>query len=185
MAHGHNRRREHPGRVHDRAMAYEVEVCTQAAMDRLLASDLTSLDRQQHLERWEMQQRGEALYLLAWSDGEMVGRGTVLRESKYENVRRALGSFPEVNALEARIQNIGIGAELMRMAERVALGGGHRTLGVAVELSNPGALRLYERLGYELWTEGVVDRWSERNEEGVPTVEHADDCLYLRKALGS
>lgn len=130
-----------------------------------------------------MQQRGEAVYLLAWSNNEVVGRGTMLAQSKYDNVRRSLGSFPEVNALEARVQNIGIGSALMRLAEELALVGGHRKIGVAVEASNPGALRLYERLHYERWTEGIVDRWTERNEEGVSIREHADECLYLMKSF--
>lgn len=165
-------------------MLYQVDVCSPEAIDRLLATGLSPRDRQQHLERWEMQQRGEAVYLLAWANDEMVGRGTLLAQSKYDNVRRALGCFPEVNALEARVRNMGIGTALMGLAEEVALAGGHRKIGVAVETSNPAALRLYERLLYERWTERVVDRWTERYEEGTPTAEHADECLYLVKPLG-
>ena len=40
------------------------------------------------------------MYLLAWRDGELAGRCTVLTASKYEKVRQLLGTFPEMNALE-------------------------------------------------------------------------------------
>jgi len=48
----------------------------------------------QYLERFGMQEAGQATYLLAWRGDELAGRCTVLAASKYEKVRQFLGAFP-------------------------------------------------------------------------------------------
>lgn len=131
-----------------------------------------------------MQQRHEATYLIAWRADRLCGRVTLLHHSKYEEVRQFLGDFPEMNALEAVPQNEGIGTALVETAERHARRLGARRVGLAVEHDNPGARRLYERLGYQAWDNGdVVDRWTERDDCGELIQEHADDCAYLIKDL--
>lgn len=47
------------------------------------------------------------MYLVAWRAGGLAGRCTVLTASKYDKVRRLLGAFPEMNALEARATRTG------------------------------------------------------------------------------
>jgi GNAT superfamily N-acetyltransferase len=143
-------------------------------------------DLRHHLERWELQQRSEGSYLLAWSNQDVVGRCTVYFTSKYESVRGELGMFPEVNALEARIQSVGIGSALLAAAEDVALGDGRTRIGLACEEENTAALRLYKRLGYERWPgRAVIDLWEERDEAGNLRKQHADECLYLTKELAA
>jgi GNAT superfamily N-acetyltransferase len=104
--------------------------------------------------RW--QEAGQATYLLAWRDDQLVGRCTVLAASKYVRVRQLLGSFPEMNALEARPPGGGTGTALIGFAEETARALGASTIGLAVDVSNQGARRLYERLGYCVWDNGVV-----------------------------
>jgi ribosomal protein S18 acetylase RimI-like enzyme len=48
----------------------------------------------------------------------------------------------------------GIGTELMRRAEETVCSRGFTTIVLGVEDSNPGARRLYERLGYEVVSSG-------------------------------
>ncbi len=58
-----------------------------------------------HEERWESQQRREAVYLLAWRGAEVVGSVTLLLRSKYEVVRRVIEDAAEMNALLRRAAN--------------------------------------------------------------------------------
>lgn len=76
-----------------------VRPCSSDDLDRLLDSSPTFADRHHHTVRFDMQEAGEAIYLVAWERDQLRGRCTVLRESKYSDVRQALGPFPEINAL--------------------------------------------------------------------------------------
>ena len=54
----------------------------------------------------------------------------------------------EAAAVVKAMRNQGIGTSLVRAAEALAAERGYRTAELGVEDSNPGARRLYERLGY-------------------------------------
>ena len=97
-----------------------------------------------------------ALYLVAWADDVVVGRATLLWQSKYPEVRNAVPGCCEVNALEATPTGAGVGRSLMLAAEVAVQGRAVPVLGVAVEPSNSGARRFYERLGYVDWGRGPV-----------------------------
>lgn len=162
-----------------------VRPCTAHDLAVLLASaDDNHVAKQHHREQWNLQAAGLGTYIVAWRGNEPVGRCTVLASSKYQAVTDVLGSIPEINALETFTQGQGIGTELIFAAEGVAREAGATALGIAVELENDGALRLYERLGYSDWGRGhVEDVWFEHDEHGEPTREHHDPCSYLTKTL--
>lgn len=165
-------------------MHVSVRVCDEDDFRRLTAS-AEGRDLAHHRERWDMQQRRKATYLVAWRAGTLCGRVTLFHSSKYENVHRAVGDFPEMNALEATPRGEGIGSAIIEAAERHARQLGAMRIGLAVEHNNPEARRLYERLGYRVWDGGdVVDRWTEWDEWGEPVQDHADTCAYLIKDLG-
>jgi predicted N-acetyltransferase YhbS len=108
----------------------------------------------------------------------------VLAASKYVRVRQLLGSFPEMNALEARPPGGGTGTALIGFAEETARALGASTIGLAVDVSNQGARRLYERLGYCVWDNGVaVDHWDETDSDGTVVRSNADTCEYLTKPI--
>jgi GNAT superfamily N-acetyltransferase len=131
-----------------------------------------------------MQEAGEATYLLAWRGDELAGRGTVLAVSRYDGVRQVLGGFPEMNALEARPPGQGAGTALIAGAEQTARASGAAMIGLAVEVSNHGAHRLYQRLGYRDWGHGLVtDYWDETAPDGTVRNTHADPCHYLTKPM--
>jgi GNAT superfamily N-acetyltransferase len=136
-----------------------------------------------HRERWSMQQANEAIYLLAWHNDKVVGRVTVLCESKYVQVRARHSCHWEMNALEAVPQGHGIGTRLIAAAEAHAASGRATTIGLAFEPGNR-AQRLYERLGYSDWGHGMVlDEWNERDANGRVLVEHRTSCHYAIKTL--
>ncbi|MGW1341551.1 N-acetyltransferase family protein [Kribbella sp. NPDC002412] len=162
----------------------DIRPATQADVDGLIAPAEPAA--QHHLrERWATQQRGDGLFLLAHRDGAVVGHTMLFRESKYDEVRAA-HDVAEINALHAYVQGQGIGTAIIRAAEAIAAGEWSRpAIGLAVGAGNPGARRLYERLGYQLWKgDQVIDRWTEKDADGNVVHAHADPCDYLLKPLG-
>ncbi|WP_165949450.1 GNAT family N-acetyltransferase [Kribbella turkmenica] len=160
----------------------EIRPATDADVDRLIAAAEPA--SQHHLrERWATQQRGDGLFLLALSDGEVVGHTMLFSESKYAEVRAA-HDVAEINALHAYVQGKGIGTAIIGAAEAIAGDWRKPAIGLAVGADNPGARRLYDRLGYQLWNGvQVVDTWTEKDAEGNVIRSHADPCDYLLKPL--
>jgi GNAT superfamily N-acetyltransferase len=159
-----------------------IRPATQAEVDRLIA--LAEPASQHHLRaRWETQQRGDGLFLLAHRDGEIVGHTMLFNQSKYAEVRAAHDPV-EINALHAYVPGQGIGTAIIRATEAIAADWSRSAIGLAVGLDNPGARKLYERLGYHLWDgPQVVDTWTEQDAEGNIVRSHADPCDYLLKKL--
>jgi RimJ/RimL family protein N-acetyltransferase len=161
----------------------DIHVCKQDDLDRLSTCGVSGRTLARYNKKFDAQLRGDLTLIVAWRGDEPAGFVSLLHCSKYEPVRSTLGDFPELNALEATPQNRGIGTALVRFAEDLAHLRADR-IGIAVAPGNPGARRLYERLGYEDWGSGeVVDRWFELDDAGRETVEQVDVCDYLIKKI--
>jgi len=109
-------------------------------------------------------------------------RGRFPRVTTYDNVRADLGDFPEINALDAWPTGRGVGTQIVGACERFAIERGVAHIGIAVDETNTGARRLYQRLGYTEWGQ-IVDTWGEFNDAGEITVEHNELGIYLVKHL--
>jgi GNAT superfamily N-acetyltransferase len=132
-----------------------------------------------------MQEEGQAIYLVAWRGGELAGRCTVLTASKYDEVRQLSGAFPEMNALEARPPGQGTATKIIARGEHKARERGAAMIGLAVAVSNDGAHRLYQRLGYNDWGHGLVaGHWDETDSAGTVLTMNAGPCYYLTKSIG-
>lgn len=161
-----------------------IRQCSAADLAWLLGAAPDPRDAHHHAERFGMQEAGQATYLLAWHGEELAGRCTVLAASKYEKVRQLLGVFPEMNALEARPPGQGTGTAIITCAEQTARRLGASMIGLAVDVSNHGARRLYQRLGYHDWGHGlVIDHWDETDPAGTVLKTNADPCHYLTKPI--
>jgi ribosomal protein S18 acetylase RimI-like enzyme len=160
-----------------------IEPATRADIDRMIGARDGEPAAQHHIRaRWEVQQSGEGVYLIAWRDGEIVGQTMLLRRSKYDEVH-ADADPAEINALHAYVRRQGIGTAIIRAAEEIAAGEWDRSaIGLAVGLDNDRARALYERLGYEPWSgPRVVDHWTEQAADGTVVRTHSDSCQYLLK----
>lgn len=79
------------------------------------------------------------------------------------------------------LQSCGIGSVLIGAAEQRILARGHSRAELGVELSNPRARALYERLGYVAYDE-VLESWDQQNPDGSIT-RHEAVCAQMRKDL--
>lgn len=152
-----------------------------AVLDRLLPS--YSVDGN-HRARFARQEAGESTYLIPWLDGRPVGHAEV-RWAGCAAPEVPAGC-PEINGLfvwPQALRSRGIGAALVREAERLARLRGIDVMGLGVGDGNPRAAALYARLGYRP-TVTYVDRHAHLDAEGVRH-EHADPCVFLVKELPS
>jgi GNAT superfamily N-acetyltransferase len=162
----------------------DIRPATSADVEQLIAGVAEYPAAQHHLRaRWDTQECGDGLFLLAHRDGEIVGQTMLLRQSKYAEVR-ADADPVEINALSAVVFNQGIGTAIIRAAEAIAVDWNRSAIGLAVGADNPKARRLYERLDYRPWSgPPVIDEWTEQAANGTVVRAHADECDYFLKSL--
>lgn len=79
------------------------------------------------------------------------------------------------------LQSCGIGTVLIGAAEQRILARGLDRAEIGVELSNPRARALYERLGYVAYDE-VLESWDQQNPDRSIT-RHETMCTQMRKEL--
>jgi ribosomal protein S18 acetylase RimI-like enzyme len=162
----------------------QIRPATPADVERLVGKFAANPVTQHHTpERWATQESGDGLFLLAHRAGQIVGHSMVLRQSKYAEVRADVDPV-EINGLHAYAPNQGVGTALIAAAEAAAVEWGRPVIGLGVDLDNPGARRLYERLGYRMWAgPQVIDIWTEKAADGTVVRTHAEPCDYLVKTL--
>jgi len=135
----------------------------QTALIRLLTEqDLPSLEwdgvyrSHRHVFRrtFEEMQQGQKVMLVAVAGDEMVGQIFVQLESS--EARFANGQTRGyLYALRVRppLQRQGIGTRLIAAGEAELRARGFKTAVISAGKENPGALRLYQRLGYRVFAE--------------------------------
>ena len=138
----------------------------------LAAHELAHLDRalpegpsDKHAERLQRQERGEVIYLVAWYAGRPVGHGLLKWQGATEDVvaSRMQGTCPDVEDLlvDKAFRSSGIGTQILDEAERLVRARGYHRIGLSVDVRNPRAQTLYERLGYH---HAGLDPYSEHGE---------------------
>jgi ribosomal protein S18 acetylase RimI-like enzyme len=79
------------------------------------------------------------------------------------------------------VQGLGLGTRLIQAAEDELRGRGFSWAVIAAAIENPGALRLYERLGYQVFSEDP-GRWEYVDHQGrLRTV--VEPCYVLEKRI--
>jgi GNAT superfamily N-acetyltransferase len=124
---------------------------------------------------------GGAVLLVAEEGGGLVGSAVLHPAAPDAAVRAALPDVPVLAnlAVEPAERRRGHGTALVRAAVRAAADDGRTALAVAVVDGNPGAARLYLRLGFRETGLRSVDRWT--RPDGTPG---ADPVRLLVLDLG-
>jgi predicted N-acetyltransferase YhbS len=145
----------------------EIRVAERGDLDALVAA---MGQREFFTDRIGRTRQGVGELLVASLSGEVVGDVYLHREVQEEpELRREFPGVPVLNHLEVtpRLRRRGIGTALIRACEDAASRRHHDVLVLGVGLDNPGAKRLYERLGYLDWGKGpIVTRWTEPDGAG-------------------
>jgi ribosomal protein S18 acetylase RimI-like enzyme len=132
----------------------------------------------------EMQERGEALYLIAWLDDLPVGH-LLLKWYTSPLAPDTAVPWPTFSDISVHpdFRSQGIGTQLMHYAEHLVAQRGYRQVGLSVALDNPRARALYERRGYR--DSGLTpydSHWpylDEHNQERW----HEETCVRLVKQI--
>lgn len=142
-----------------------------------------------HFRRYEVQQRGEGVYLIAWLAQFPIGHFLLRwsgpadpRVMAYIDVQAS--AFLEAGETLVAYRRKGVATALIGEAERLAREKGCRRIGLEVaSVDNPEARRLYERLGYVDWGHGAfLHSWEYINRDGNSATE-AETVTYLSKSL--
>lgn len=152
---------------------------------RCQAEDLSNLDwfglladhREMVQMAYERQLRGENVMLMADLSGLPVGQvwiDLVRKKQEAAGVIWALRVLPW-------LRNRGLGRRLVAAAETQILAHGLALAEVGVELNNPNARRLYERLGYQ-GTRRAREEYVLINNQGQP-IPMCADLWLMRKEL--
>ena len=138
-------------------------------------------------DRLARQAAGLGLLLVAWVGSIPVGSVYLWMEPAFEpEVRKRLPDIPLLVNLEVRtdLRNRGIGTALVGAVERRSAEYGHGSLALGVEVSNVGAARLYERLGYQDWGYPPIACYSEKPPPNGRNECGGEICYILVKSLG-
>jgi ribosomal protein S18 acetylase RimI-like enzyme len=162
-----------------------IRECTADDLEPLEEISPSPVNRE-HARRLERQLAGAETYLLAWHDGVLAGHGAVQWQGCTDaEVRAAFPDCPEIYGLSVRpeLRGRGIGTALIGAAEDRVRQRGLRWIGISVDVDNPDAGRLYERLGYlaKMRYRGI---WSYLDAAGTKHVVD-EPAIFMVKELPS
>jgi ribosomal protein S18 acetylase RimI-like enzyme len=164
-----------------------VELAVEADLDALVAEDFGP--RGLYDDRLTMQHAGEGQLLIYRLDPMGPPDGVVflwLATAEEEQVRTWLPGVPLLMHLKVHPsrRGYGIGTELMNEVERIAAELGHAQLALGVDPKNTNAIGLYQRLGYQEWSHGLVvthrTEYRERRRR-----RYLERCLIFVKQLST
>ena len=142
-----------------------------------------------HHQRYDVQEHGDGIYLIAWLDDKPVGH-FLLEWSGPGTDGDVSGEYPfptpylSSGETVSEYRRKGIATRLIGTAENLARDKGFREIGLAVgSTDNPDARRLYGKLGYSDWGKGEFEAsWEYVAKDGRRGRE-SEVCIYMFKAL--
>ncbi|MEP7285743.1 MAG: GNAT family N-acetyltransferase [Chloroflexota bacterium] len=131
---------------------------------------------------YEDQLAGRRLMIVADMNGWPIGQIFVQLESLDETLTH-LGRRGYLYSLRVMdmFQNRGLGTALIHEAESILISRDYGSVSIATAKDNPGARRLYERLGYHVFMEDS-GRWHYVDHEGR-TRQVIEPCWVMEKIL--
>ena len=140
--------------------------------------DLASLGERER-RRFRGTQDGQHEMLVGLLDGVPVG-SVLIGGPKRDRFPGALYLF--ALDVEPRYQNLGVGTALIAAVEKDARRRGLNLVNLEVGVTNDGARRLYERLGFVLCGEAEWDSWTAYRDDGT-TFDEGEMCVPMVKEL--
>jgi ribosomal protein S18 acetylase RimI-like enzyme len=169
---------------------YQLKVNLTVTLRTTVRSDLPKLELDGQFAKFrnifrrafrEMQQ-GQRLMLVAECNNTLIGRLFILYRSSDKSIadgktRAYLYSF----YVTPTFRGMGLGTRMVEYAERILHERGYTHATIAVAKDNPGAYRLYERLGYVVLREDE-GRWSYVDHLGR-THRMSEPCWIMEKTF--
>jgi GNAT superfamily N-acetyltransferase len=140
-----------------------------------------------HRQRFERQEVGEVVYLVAWYDDAPVGHVLLKWQGPTNPELATPRDCPDLEDLFVSpvLRSRGIGSQLLAAAESLAVQRGCSRIGLAVDVANSRARALYRRRGYRKVGRGTfVNRWSWLGRDGQKAWSE-ETCIYLVKDWGA
>jgi GNAT superfamily N-acetyltransferase len=164
----------------------DVRRLTPAEVERLQAA-MPSWHAHEYADRAAYQSRGLAVQLVAWSDGEPVGRGMLVLPGHPEWSPSAFReTCPEIRDLAVlpAAQRRGVGSALIAALEREAIEAGFDRMGLMVGLDEDytAARAVYERRGYRFAHGPFISSARLATDDGVGLAV-GGACEYRVKSL--
>jgi ribosomal protein S18 acetylase RimI-like enzyme len=145
-------------------------------------------DRRFFDERFERQQDHRGVLFVAWLTGRPVGNVYLwLEEAEEEPIRTHLPGIALLTHLEVRPgwRNRGIGTAIIEKLERYLDRRDHDRVALAVRNDNLSAARLYSRLGYRDWGQGLVVCQTEIQLPDGWIRQEPEECFVMVKELNA
>ena len=128
----------------------------------------------------------ENIYCIAWLDSNAVGHLLLrLAGAKEPFLKGKIKNCPHIEgvAVTEQFQGQGIGTRLIQKAEGIAKQKGFVYLGLAVNIENERAIKLYQKLGYQHSKFGTFkSSYSFKDPQGK-RIRCYEKCVYLVKKL--
>ncbi len=133
-------------------------------------------------QAFEDQQRGTRLMLLAKVNEWPIGQIFIQLNNydSFSTISPKRSYFYSLRVMDA-FQSKGIGTALLQEAQTILINRRYDSVSIAAAKENPGARRLYERLGFHVFTEDD-GRWNYVDDEGK-TRYVVEPCWILEKSL--
>jgi len=175
--------------MHEQAFTFTIEPAEASQLKQLEYEFSPGSLSKHHYKRYELQNRGEGVYLIARHDHTSVGH-FLLRWSgpddahvmHYVDVTQS--AFLEGGGTRVAYRRKGIATALIREAERIAKEKGFAQIGLEVgSTDNSDAKRLYEHLGYVDWGHGDFPiHWEYIDRNGNTSTE-SEIVTHMHKPL--
>ncbi|HEY7416504.1 MAG TPA: GNAT family N-acetyltransferase [Ktedonobacteraceae bacterium] len=175
--------------MHEQALTITIKPAEEAQLDALERVFFPETRSKYHSICYEVQERGEGVYLIAWHDHVPVGHFLIrwsgpddTRVTSHIDVTRS--AYLQAGRTQAEYRRKGIATALIREAERLAREKGCTQIGLSVgSTDNPTAKRLYEHLGYVDWGRGdFLISWEYIDRNGNTRME-SEMVTYMHKPL--
>jgi len=121
--------------------------------------------------------RGTRVLLVAEVEEELIGQLFIAFESIWKSrFRGQPAAYLHSFRVKPAYRNQGVGHALMDRAEEEIIAHGYGRAVISVAKDNPGALRLYENLGYHVFSEDTGN-WSYFDHEGM--LQHIREPAFV------